>query len=80
MFVCQGLIYRKPIQTPPAHTSNRATQSPPNTPSQSFLAPPRLRSVITGAHVVVYSEDAEADRNFLSDVFGFDSVDAVTAG
>jgi len=32
--------------------------------------------VITGAHVIVYSQDAEADRNFFNDIFGFDSVDA----
>ena len=32
--------------------------------------------VIFGAHLVVFSTDAEADRAFLSDVFGFDSVDA----
>ena len=32
--------------------------------------------MIFGAHLVVFSTDAEADRAFLSDVFGFDSVDA----
>jgi catechol 2,3-dioxygenase-like lactoylglutathione lyase family enzyme len=32
--------------------------------------------VITGAHVVVFSRDAEADRAFFRDVLGFDSVDA----
>jgi catechol 2,3-dioxygenase-like lactoylglutathione lyase family enzyme len=32
--------------------------------------------VISGAHVIVYSRDAEADRNFFRDVFGFSSVDA----
>jgi predicted enzyme related to lactoylglutathione lyase len=32
--------------------------------------------MITGAHVVVYSQDPEADRNFFQDIFGFDSVDA----
>jgi catechol 2,3-dioxygenase-like lactoylglutathione lyase family enzyme len=29
-----------------------------------------------GAHVVVYSKDAEADRAFMRDVLGFKSVDA----
>jgi catechol 2,3-dioxygenase-like lactoylglutathione lyase family enzyme len=29
-----------------------------------------------GAHVVLYSNDAEADRAFLADVLGFESVDA----
>ena len=29
-----------------------------------------------GAHLVLFSEDADADRAFLGRVFGFDSVDA----
>jgi catechol 2,3-dioxygenase-like lactoylglutathione lyase family enzyme len=32
--------------------------------------------LIFGAHVIVYSEDAPADRAFLRDVLGFSSVDA----
>jgi hypothetical protein len=32
--------------------------------------------VIFGAHVIVFSRDAEVDRAFLSDVLGFDAVDA----
>ena len=32
--------------------------------------------VLTGAHVVVYSKDAEADRAFFRDILGFRSVDA----
>ena len=32
--------------------------------------------MITGAHVIVYSKDAEADRAFFRDVLGFNSVDA----
>jgi catechol 2,3-dioxygenase-like lactoylglutathione lyase family enzyme len=32
--------------------------------------------MIFGAHVVVYSKDAEADRAFLRDVLGFRAVDA----
>jgi predicted enzyme related to lactoylglutathione lyase len=32
--------------------------------------------VITGAHVIIESENPEADRAFVRDVFGFDSVDA----
>ena len=32
--------------------------------------------MIFGAHLVLYSTDAEADRAFLADVFGFSSVDA----
>ena len=31
--------------------------------------------MINGAHVVVYSKDAEADRSFLKDVLGFRHVD-----
>lgn len=32
--------------------------------------------MIFGAHVVVYSRDAEADRAFFRDILGFKSVDA----
>src|SRR5271170_991613 len=32
--------------------------------------------MIFGAHVIVYSKDAAADRDFLRDVLGFSSVDA----
>jgi catechol 2,3-dioxygenase-like lactoylglutathione lyase family enzyme len=32
--------------------------------------------MITGAHAIVYSRDAEADRAFFCDVLGFRSVDA----
>ena len=32
--------------------------------------------MITGAHMIVYSTDAEADRAFFKDVLGFRSVDA----
>jgi catechol 2,3-dioxygenase-like lactoylglutathione lyase family enzyme len=32
--------------------------------------------MISGAHVVVYSKDAEADRTFFRDILGFPSVDA----
>jgi catechol 2,3-dioxygenase-like lactoylglutathione lyase family enzyme len=32
--------------------------------------------MISGAHVIVYSKDAEADRTFFREVLGFKSVDA----
>lgn len=32
--------------------------------------------MITGAHVIVYSQDAAADRAFFRDVLGFRSIDA----
>jgi len=32
--------------------------------------------MITGAHVIVYSKDVEADRAFLREILGFPSVDA----
>ena len=32
--------------------------------------------MISGAHMIVYSKDAEADRAFFQDVLGFASVDA----
>src|ERR1051325_10553270 len=34
------------------------------------------RDMIYGAHVIVYSTDATADRAFLRDILGFASVDA----
>src|SRR5436189_6320932 len=33
-------------------------------------------AMINGAHVIIYSKDAEADRKFFKDVLGFHSVDA----
>jgi catechol 2,3-dioxygenase-like lactoylglutathione lyase family enzyme len=35
-----------------------------------------MAHVINGAHVVIYSRDAEADRAFIRDVLGFGHVDA----
>ncbi len=32
--------------------------------------------MLTGAHIVIYSTDPEADRNFFRDILGFSSVDA----
>ncbi len=32
--------------------------------------------MFSGTHLIIYSKDAEADRKFLSDVVGFDHVDA----
>lgn len=32
--------------------------------------------MITGAHIILYSRNAEADRAFFRDILGFDSVDA----
>jgi catechol 2,3-dioxygenase-like lactoylglutathione lyase family enzyme len=32
--------------------------------------------MISGAHIIVYSKDADADRAFFRDVLGFESVDA----
>ncbi len=32
--------------------------------------------MISGAHLILYSQDAEADRAFFRDVLGFSSVDA----
>lgn len=32
--------------------------------------------MISGAHVILYSKDAEADRAFFRDILGFKSVDA----
>jgi len=35
-----------------------------------------MAPAITGAHAIIYSTDAEADRAFLRDVLGFPGVDA----
>ncbi len=32
--------------------------------------------MITGAHIIVYSKDPEADRAFFRDILNFSSVDA----
>ena len=32
--------------------------------------------MISGAHIIIYSQDAEADRAFFRDVLGLESVDA----
>jgi hypothetical protein len=35
-----------------------------------------MKPLISGAHVLIYSRNAEADRAFFSDVLGLDSVDS----
>ena len=35
-----------------------------------------MKPVISGAHVIIYSRDAEADRSFFKNVLGLDSVDS----
>lgn len=35
-----------------------------------------MKPLISGAHVLIYSRDAEADRAFFKDVLGLDSVDS----
>ncbi|MGA2504767.1 MAG: extradiol dioxygenase [Anaerolineales bacterium] len=35
-----------------------------------------MDKLITGAHAIIYSKDAEADRAFLRDIFGLANVDA----
>src|SRR3954451_2432002 len=40
------------------------------------VLPATVREMINGAHVIVYSTDAEADRAFFRDVLGYPSVDA----
>lgn len=35
-----------------------------------------MKGLITGAHTIIGSTDADADRAFFRDVLGFDSVDA----
>jgi hypothetical protein len=33
-------------------------------------------TMVFGAHMVLFSRDADADRSFLAEVFGFESIDA----
>jgi predicted enzyme related to lactoylglutathione lyase len=35
-----------------------------------------MKSLISGAHILIYSHDADADRAFFKDVLGLDSVDS----
>ena len=35
-----------------------------------------MKPLVSGAHVLIYSRDAEADRKFFKDVLGLDSVDS----
>jgi catechol 2,3-dioxygenase-like lactoylglutathione lyase family enzyme len=35
-----------------------------------------MKPLISGAHILIYSRHAEADRAFFKDVLGFDSVDS----
>ncbi|HZW93916.1 MAG TPA: VOC family protein [Candidatus Eremiobacteraceae bacterium] len=42
----------------------------------TFCRTDRLAGMITGAHILFYSKNAEADRAFFRDVLGFKSVDA----
>jgi catechol 2,3-dioxygenase-like lactoylglutathione lyase family enzyme len=35
-----------------------------------------MKPLISGAHVIIYSHDADADRAFFRDVLGLDSVDS----
>ena len=35
-----------------------------------------MKPLISGAHILIYSHDAEADRAFFRDVLGLDSVDS----
>src|SRR5689334_7135348 len=49
---------------------------PPAAAATCPREPPRLAGVITGAHVIVYSSDADADRAFLAGLLRRPSVDA----
>jgi catechol 2,3-dioxygenase-like lactoylglutathione lyase family enzyme len=45
-------------------------------PEPATLSVQKGQFMIFGAHVIVYSKDAEADRAFFRDILGFKSVDA----
>jgi catechol 2,3-dioxygenase-like lactoylglutathione lyase family enzyme len=48
----------------------------PGLPSRGHRNRPTVGDVILGAHTILYSSDADADRAFLRDVLGLTSVDA----
>ena len=56
-------------QTPGATTNDTAWATTPRQIGQYVL-------VVFGAHLVLYSQDAEADRQFLAETLGMGSVDA----
>ena len=43
---------------------------------QAYIPTPGRCFVLTGAHIVIYSQNAGADRAFFRDILGFRSVDA----
>src|ERR1700682_6435315 len=59
----------------PSSKTRRATWWP-SSQTISTCGEKRRKFVIFGAHVIVYSKDAAADRAFFRDVLGFSSVDA----
>ena len=76
---------RRAISLTAGRVHPRAPSTEHRAPSTEHRAPrtenraARVRedgAMIFGAHLVVFSEEADADRNFMSDVLGFDSVDA----
>src|ERR1700674_3847633 len=69
-----GLQAQPPRPLPSSSRPHPRQRSLTNTPLSQSL--PKLSTMITGAHIVIHSKDAQADRNFFKDVFGFDSVDA----
>ncbi len=68
----------RPRLRPGPHRARRREVS--DTPSDCVEAARRRSGyewrVVFGAHVILFSEDAEADRSFLASVFGFESGDA----
>ena len=44
--------------------------------SSRLLRADRIRHVINGAHLIIYTKEPQADRAFFRDVLKFDSVDA----
>jgi catechol 2,3-dioxygenase-like lactoylglutathione lyase family enzyme len=66
------------------HMVNRSMERPsiakgsaiPGQPVMSATIDQKEGVMILGAHVIVYSQDASADRAFFRDVLGFSSVDA----
>jgi predicted enzyme related to lactoylglutathione lyase len=74
------------LRPPAVGAADRLTQRPLADDCGTWRRAPRSAArphvdcdtagVITGAHVIIYTKDADADRAFFRDVLGLDSVDA----
>lgn len=65
-----------PLRTTSSSAEEPMGAAPPRKATAAGACLRYLPGVIIGAHAIIYSRDAEADRSFFRDVLRFDSVDA----